>query len=372
MNSFYSKEYVDSLRAVGSLSRLFSDNLAPFLHYRVMENLFCSCFQAENISRSDIAYDAKINNLGVGLKTFVCDKNASIQKIAEFNKLSSIIKSKQGNNESLAQYLGQLRNDRIRVANEIYGITHSLYHVIARRQKELIFFESDYEEIDINRIKDIKQTSSSLYFIDGTNEYFFNFSKSVLQKKFYIPKNHSKIDIEIIDNPFELLLSLKNKILVPTKPKIKGEYIILPLFSLKGKKHVPEKSQLNQWNAGGRTRSDDEVYIPIPSEIYKIAPQFFPPRHISFKIKTPLNEILNATVCQDNGKALMTNPNSALSQWLLRKILKLRPKELLTLKKLQELGFDSVIISKKKDIYIIDVMPCESYENFIEQGGIIP
>ena len=38
---------------------------------------------------------------------------------------------------------------------------------------------------------------------------------------------------------------------------------------------VFEKSGLNQWNAGGRPRHSDEVYIPIPSEIHKNFQGFF-------------------------------------------------------------------------------------------------
>lgn len=80
MIDFYEKDiveecqYAQSLHLISSLSRLFSKSSIPFLHYRIMENLFCSCFNAENISRSDIAYDAKMGTLGIGLKTFICNK----------------------------------------------------------------------------------------------------------------------------------------------------------------------------------------------------------------------------------------------------------------------------------------------------------
>ena len=38
---------------------------------------------------------------------------------------------------------------------------------------------------------------------------------------------------------------------------------------------MPEKSGLNQWNAGGRVRKYGEVYIPIPAEIRKLKIGFF-------------------------------------------------------------------------------------------------
>lgn len=160
-------------------------------------------------------------------------------------------------------------------------------------------------------------------------------------------------------------LSLTNE----AKPKIAGiDYVILPLYAIKqSNKYVPEKSGLNQWNAGGRKRSYGEVYIPIPIKIHQLYPKFFPPRDISFALTTPLNEELSAKLCQDNAKALMTNPNVALSDWLLKRVLKLQENELLTFEKLENLGFDSVIISKEQDLkYSIDIMPLNSYDDFIK------
>ncbi|RDU62063.1 restriction endonuclease [Helicobacter didelphidarum] len=376
MIDFYQKDkqeglnYLETIQIISSLSRLFSENDVPFLHYRVMENLFCSCFNAENLSRSDTAYDAKIGNLGVGLKTFICSRTTSIEKVAEFNKDSQFLKTKT-NSKDLAETLSNLRNQRIDLANNLYGINHAIYHIIARKNNQLIFFETDYDKINTSNLRNIKDTKSSLSFYDGNNEYFFNYSKSVLQRKFYIPNKYSTLDIQILNNPFEILLSLKNKILESNaiKPQIIGkDYIILPLFSLKGNKHVPEKSGLNQWNAGGRPRSADEIYIPIPNEIHKICPRFFPDRDTPFILKTPINQELSAKLCQDNSKALMTNPNSALSEWLLRKILMLKENELLTLDKLESLGFDSVIITKENDnLFKIDIMPLNSYEKFITE-----
>ena len=61
----------------------------------------------------------------------------------------------------------------------------------------------------------------------------------------------------------------------------------------------------------------------------------------------------------------MTNPNKALSDWLLRKILKLEEEELATIEKLDELGFDSVIIYKNnKGQFKIDIMKTDSYTSF--------
>jgi hypothetical protein len=62
----------------------------------------------------------------------------------------------------------------------------------------------------------------------------------------------------------------------------------------------------------------------------------------------------------------MTNPNKAMSDWLLRKVFNLRQGELATIEKMNELGFDSVIIQKEDNgKYKIDKVKSDSYEKFI-------
>lgn len=64
----------------------------------------------------------------------------------------------------------------------------------------------------------------------------------------------------------------------------------------------------------------------------------------------------------------MTNPNKALSDWLLRKVFQVKEGELLTIEKMEALGFDSVIIIKDKDgNYKIDKAKTDSFENFISK-----
>lgn len=127
-----------------------------------------------------------------------------------------------------------------------------------------------------------------------------------------------------------------------------------------------EKNGLNQWNAGGRKRDFGEVYIPIPIEIHKQFPNFFPPRDEHFNLKIPTGEVFSAKVCQDNSKALMTNPNKALSDWLLRKVFQVAEGELLTIEKMEKLGFDSVLITKDDNQnFKIDKAKSNSYEYFI-------
>ena len=232
-----------------------------------------------------------------------------------------------------------------------------------------MLFETDYNTIDINNIQAVKNNKASLQFEDGHNFYSFNYSKSTLFRKFIIPDNAFKLPIEIIEDPYTLLLELfENKDLKPATDKlIKGvNYVILPLYGIKKKeKFIFERSGLNQWNANGRKRDFGEVYIPIPAELHRKYPNFFPKRDQDFSLQIPTGEIFSAKVCQENSKALMTNPNKALSDWLLRKVLQLEEGELATIEKLDKLGFDSVIIMKLDDgSFKIDIMKTNTFIEF--------
>jgi hypothetical protein len=362
--------YLKLLSAVSKLSGLFSESSIPFINYRVAENVFCNSFDAGNLSRSDTAFDANYNSIGIGLKTFTCSTNNSNEKVAEFNSLSKNLINLKG--KELALKLGEYRNERIELATRLYNIENSLYHIVARKEKELLLFETDYNLIDLNNIHSVKQNNASLQFEDGRNFYSYNYSKSTLFRKFIIPKNAYRLPIEIIEDPYNLLLELfEDKILKPATDKlIKGiNYIILPLYGEKNKqKFVFEKSGLNQWNAGGRKRDLGEIYIPIPAEVHSYYPDFFPSRDEEFNLAIPTGEVFTAKVCQDNSKALMTNPNKALSNWLLRKVFNLQEGELATIEKMNELGFDSVIIQKTSNgNYKIDKVKSDSYDEFIER-----
>lgn len=359
--------YLKLLSAVSKLSGLFSESSVPFINYRVAENIFCRSFDAGNLSRSDTAFDANYNSIGIGLKTFVCNGNSTTEKVAEFNSLARTLNDFKG--KELALKLGEYRNDRINLANRLYGIDNSLYHIVARKEKELLLYETDYNIIDVANIHSVKDNRASLQFEDGNNLYTFNYSKSTLFRKFIIPQNAFRLPIDIIDDPYSLLLELfENKDLKPASDKlIRGvNYVILPLYGIRKKeKFIFERSGLNQWNAKGRRRDFGEIYIPIPAELHKKYPNFFPPRDENFNLQIPTGEIFSASLCQQGRKALMTNPNKALSDWLLRKVLQLKEGELATIEKLDKLGFDSVIITKDQNgNFKIDIMKTNTYIEF--------
>jgi hypothetical protein len=303
--------------------------------------------------------------------------------VAEFNSLSRDLKNYKG--KDLALKLGEYRNERINLANRVYDIESSLYHIVARREKELLLFETDYNQIDIANINSVKSNKASLQFEDGHNFYSFNYSKSTLFRKFIIPENAFRLPIDIIEDPYSLLLDLfsKNDFKSATGKLIKGvNYVILPLYGIKkGQKFVFEGSGLNQWNAAGRKRNENEVYVPVPAKIHHEYPNFFPPIESEknyFKLSLPNGEVFEASMCQtakiningnkiNKGKGLMTKSNKGLGNWLLRKALQLKEGELATIEKLDELGFDSVIITKnEKAEFKIDIMKMESYKVFWE------
>ncbi len=357
--------YKSMLKAIGALSRLFSDSNTPYLEYRIAENLYCKAFNAKNVSRSDASVDAVYEDIGIGIKTF---QGKSAQKIAEFNKDRSSYKNLS--DEEKVVKISELRNARLEATTRIYGLKGMIYHCVKRREGKIIIHEYPMDLINIENITKIKKKKNVILFEDDRNKYSFNLSKSVLMKKFDDENPIYSIDIKIVDDPFKLLEESISKYLPKSKIAELYDSIILPLYSMTTeKKFVPEKSGLNQWNASGRKRHLNEVYIPIPIWIHKVFPNFFPPKDISFDLRLPNNKIISAKVCQDNNKALMSNPNKVLGNWILRDILKLKKGKLLTYERLQTIGIDSVVIKKiNKNQYSIDFRERESYENFEQEN----
>ena len=251
-------EYFRLLELMASLSNIFSDNVIPFLHYRVTENLFCKYYNAENLSRSDTAYDAKSKNYGIGIKTFQLAKGTSVEKIAEFNAISSFLKKYKG--KDLAYQVAKARNERMELGQRLYAIDEGCYHIIGRVQKGLTVFNSDYPLINLNSICNVKDTGHALQFEDNANFYSFNYSKSTLVKRFEVPADRVDISVSIIQDPYELLKQLlltedyegkyqdafKLQTAINTQAgKAKRldfgkTYVILPLYAMKADiKYVP-------------------------------------------------------------------------------------------------------------------------------------
>ena len=218
------------------------------------------------------------------------------------------------------------------------------------------------DKINIQNIGNIKRNPGSVVFDDGMNEYSFLLSKSTLTKRFVIKKTSHEFKVPKLENPLEELRSLLN-----TGSFEHDAYpvqtIYLPLYGRD--KTVFTKSGLNQWNAAGRTRDPNEVYIPIPAKIHQQFPTFFPARDVPFILRFPDGEDVTSSVCQDGRKALMSKSNKKLGKLLLRDGLKLKEGELASYHKLQLFGIDSVRIDKVDDfVYEINFAKNNSYENF--------
>ncbi|PIS08331.1 NgoFVII family restriction endonuclease [Candidatus Wolfebacteria bacterium CG_4_10_14_0_8_um_filter_37_11] len=357
-------EYKKFLKIAGCLSNLFSDSPIPYLYYRIAEKIFCKSFQAEDLSRSDVSADAKKDKLGIGLKTFLVGNSKTYQKVAEFNSDRALYENL--NAEKLVLKIAELRNARINFTEKAHGLENSIYHCVLRDKGKFLIFEEPMNKIEIGSIKNIKKNTGSIFFQDGKNDYSFLVSKSTLTKRFVTENILHKFEVEILEDPLaelEKLLNIKG-LEFESKTKIK-QTVFLPLYGRN--QTVFEKSGLNQWNAGGRPRDINEVYIPIPAEIHKNFPNFFPARDIPFFLKFPDGENVESKICQDGGKALMTKSNKKLGKLILRDGLNLKEGELVTYEKLQTIGIDSVRIDKiSDDQFEINFSATGSYNDFKE------
>ena len=152
-------------------------------------------------------------------------------------------------------------------------------------------------------------------------------------------------------------------------------HVVLPLYSLKrGIKYVPDKSGLNQWLAGGRSRAPGEVYFPIPSEVHKLAKGFFPHQNQTFELELPSGQVTTGKVCQQGGKALMTAPNFHLSTWLFllidgslsASVERYAKRIPYTYEDLTEIGFDSVRVIRTNSGYALQPESIGAYEGWRE------
>lgn len=362
--------YKNYLKCTGMLSGLSSESDSPYINSRVAENTFCLVTGAENLGRADCSADAKFGKIGIGIKTFLANNNNTMQKVAEFNRDASMIRYKSA--ESVVSIIANLRNERILSTMRIYGLETMIYHCIVREPNMIKVCESSMDIIDIFGIKNIetKNNGSVIYFDDGKNQYSFNLNKNTLYKRFDTTEALISINVQILDDPYKMLsrlLTYDAEAKAGTKLS-EFDSVILPLFSDRGGRNVPEKSGLNQWNAAGRPRDENEIYIPIPAWIHKSFPEFFPGRDESFVLKLPNGNELTAKLCQQGSKALMSNPNLDLGKWLLREVMNLNERELLTYEKLQIIGIDSVEVYKiSEKEYKIDFRPMGTYDGFEEK-----
>jgi len=382
--------YKQMLKIMGQLSNLFSESDCPYLAYRAHENIFCKYLEAENLARSDCSADAKKDGIGIGLKTWMGNDD---QKIAEFGKLKKNYTDLTG--IDLVKRIAEYRNERIRVTKKMHGINQMIYHVVKRVPNMMQILECAFDYIDIDAIKLIpnRGNDNNTYFTDGNHTYHFSVSKNTLYMIFDDLEMLDSFEVGIMDDPYLFLMTLNQRVsevvlpmdyvgyqgdVLETKRLVRDinkPMLCLPLYSRKGpdkEKFVAEKSGLNQWNAAGRVRDVNEIYIPYQSIDRQRDLTFFPPRDTSFTLHLPDGTEISAKVCQEAdknnpliGKSIMSNPNKVLGKWLLRDVFELEEGTVITYEMLELFGVDSVIFTKNGELdYSIDFAEIGTYEKF--------
>lgn len=363
--------YKQMLSIIGNLTLLFSESNCPYLPYRAHENIFCKYFVADNLARFDCSADAKQNKIGIGLKTWMGNDD---QKVAEFGKLRETYQDLKG--LALVKKVAEYRNERIRITKNMHDIDEMIYHVVKRIPNTMQIIECAFDYIDIANISVIEGRGNvnNTYFSDGNHTYHFSTSKNTLYMIFDSYTILDEFEVEIMADPYSYLMNLANssveaKALIHQSIPDFSNQLCLRLYSSNSKlgKFIAEKSGLNQWNAGGRDRNVNEIYIPYPSEDRKRSIGFFPDRDTVFDLLMPDGSIIPTKVCQADGKAIMSNPNKILGEWLLRKVFELPERTLLTYEMLEKFGIDSVIFTKLDDgSYKIDFAEIGTYEEYID------
>lgn len=363
------EQYIKLLQAVGSLSNLFSESTTPYLYYRAAENIFCKALNANNLSRGDISFDAFKGDTGVGLKTFVHGNGKKYEKIAEFNK--DLDKFKGLDSDSTMRVIATLRNNRIAATERAHGTSKMIYHLVTRKDGKFEISEEEMHYIDFSTLEldKKKTTDKNIFFKDQHANYKFYIAKSTLYKQFFCDNPLRVFDVEVLNDPYDFLVSEEGEKYTVNVAEESHEQVYLPLYSARTGK-VEIKSGLNQWNAGGRKRNEDEVYVPIPSWIHERFEGFFPYNRYtdekeSFILVLPDGKEIDAKICQSGGKGFMSKPNKELGNWILRTILEIPVGEIVTYDDLDRIGIDSVLITKLEDYrFKINFASKGSYADF--------
>lgn len=334
------QKYAELARAVGALSKLYSESNVPLIHPRFVEKLFCHLTGARDLARDDSSFDAIFGeNMGVGIKTFRSEgpEKSRVEKVAEFTKVAASGFFRNRTKEELALLVAELRNTRVASDSAEYSIEieKSFYHCLVRLSGGAFVHEEPYSTIDVEKIVPTSATGTvvakfsadsagHVYFQDGNNSYMFNTSKNVLYKRFEMKRhfNSQMFSIGIDQDIFSKigrLMQEPNGVTLDADQKLPASNpsVVLPLYSsVGGGRTVAAHSGINQWNAAGRPRKFGEAYIPVPIAVHRKNPGFFPEKDVKFSLKLPNGKEISAKICQDKGKALMSDPNTELCEWL--------------------------------------------------------
>jgi len=409
---FNDELYENLLKSVASLTLLFGDGPHAYIDSRFVEKLFVKSTNGRDISRSDKAFDAIVgeqSDIGVGVKTFTINVGSrhKMEKVQEMTRYAGSGAFEGVPKAEVAYLAAEYRNRTITADAKEFNLDvgKSIYHCLIRSAGKAFVHEEPYSLISLESIRPVDPQGSELRefpaegsgirFSDGHNIYSFSKSKSVLMKRFDLNahNNYPPISIEFNHDVWTEMESLREKVIgLQLSPSEIGElqhpneaipgrdFVVLPLYgSRKGYPFVEVASGINQWNAAGRQRTYGESYIPIPRRIHELAPGFFPDRETQFSLILPnAKGPVQAKVCQDGGKALMSNPNHLLCRWLYKVIDphysesdfdRTPNRSPFTYEDLERVGRDSVRVEKKlvdgEGYFEISFSALGSYEEFL-------
>ena len=204
------EKYISLLKAAGYITKLSTNSeggiMRRILDSTTLEIIFSQNFKFNDVSKKDEAIDCYKDGLGVGLKTFGCDGLSKLEKIAEFNEKSDFIYELRSSPEKVVRFVAGLRNDRIQTTIDRYNLSNIIYHCITRnRNGNWYVIEEPMHTINVNKFIIEKQTDKVIDFRDDHGSYKFNFSKSVIMKRFNNAFPFKEFHVEIAENPFEIL-----------------------------------------------------------------------------------------------------------------------------------------------------------------------
>ena len=386
----YSKEeqenYEDYLKMYGALSALFnqksSETGAPYLDSKFQETIYAQSFNSEDVDIGNTPHDIRSKfgdlNIGIGIKTWLSSR-PSYQKVMQLKRFRTEIEPYQNKPDELAYIVSKIKNERLETDYKRLGLNENdnIYHYVTRDAGKMILSETSYPLVDMNNLKPGKLSTKSFEFSDGIKQYKYTFGDSQIWMHFGPDESDTSqlgaLDINILDDPFKFLKdAFKSQKGVYAPIQQERDYLYLPLYSYRDK-NVPKGSGLNAWNGvpkskGSETcRPEGEAYIPIPKALWKKYPHWVDPKvnmadykeykketgQSSYRINLhmPDGSVIPALFGQSDFKGLESKPQSILGKWILNVLGIKNPRresydqpsnKIVTMKLLQELGFDSV------------------------------
>ena len=387
--------YIKYLQAYGELTGLFQqkeNSNIPYLDSKFQETIYGKVFHSQNADIGNTPHDivsmVGSERVGIGLKTWM-NSRPSYQKVMQLKAYKADIDNVSTDAYDMVYIISQIKNERLRQDYERLGLRSdkNIYHYVTRDSGKFTIYETSYPEVDVRKIHNIVPGQKSIEWSDGLKEYKYTFGDSQIWMHFSPNRTDTvklaEFPVSIADDPFTLLLQIHESFVAGVVGDV-GEttdvvVAYLPLYSYRSGE-VEKKSGLNAWNGSskvkgsGRPRPLGEVYVPVPMEFHRHAPDFFCPnifdnirnkKPVEFDIVLPNGLEMPGRLTGDNLKNFQSGSNdptkrkpdgsrwgqSDLGNWLLVDVLGLRDRELVTRDWLIKRGVDSIKLWHKVGDY---------------------